>query len=74
MVKKYKLMMRRMCFVVVFALEGLTDEYSGQHRENESLQESNQHFDQVNEYSESDRQRGGAPTRNSTEFTEYENE
>ena len=43
-------MMRlRMCFIVVLTFERLADEYSGQVCEDESLDKSNQHLDQVNE-------------------------
>ena len=56
------------------ALKSLSDENRRQISEDESLNECNQYFDQVNEYSEQDRQRGKAPAGHCAHGPKYENQ
>lgn len=66
--------MMGMRLFMMLALKCLPHKYRRQHRKDEGLQEGHQHFNQINKYSEPDRERRSAPARSRIQLTEDEYE
>ena len=66
--------MMRVRLLMMLSLKGLSHKNRRQHRKDEGLQESHQHFDQVNKDGETDRQRGSSPAGSRIQLTKNEDE